>query len=332
MSVLNPTPAVLPSIWELRHCQEQSFVEFAADGRFEPRYDIPTPMLYLSNFVASNMLVSILHLYRLIRILHRRESARVELKSKLLDQARLLASEMCIIPSPTLAQAVASTGVDLIIIDREHAATNNETLHAMIMATQGTDSAAMVRVIDHNPANVKLALDMGAEGIMFPLVRTADEAAACVASMRYPPKGIRGWGAFVAHSRWGVPPMDYLPTFGDKTVCCLLIETSEAVRNIDAIFAVDGVDMAFVAPFDLSTSLGVSGQFDHPDYREAVGEIEAAAMAAKIPLGGGPANTEAEVDTLCSRGCRAFGGFDVFQIKRAVGELVEFVKARSRVT
>ncbi len=256
----------------------------------------------------------------------------MKLKVKLSDPARLLASEMCIIPSPTLAQAVASAGVDLIIIDLEHAATNNETLHAMIMATQGTDCAPLVRVIDHSPANVKLALDMGAEGIVFPLVRTADEAAACVASMRYPPHGIRGWGAFVAHSRWGVPPMDYLPTFGDRTVCCLLIETTEAVQNIDAIFGVDGVDMAFVAPFDLSTSLGVSGQFDHPAFREAVGKIEAAAMAAKIPLGGGPANTEAEVEALFSRGYRVFGGFDIFQIKRAVADLVGHVAARSRAT
>lgn len=256
----------------------------------------------------------------------------MQLKAKLLDKRRLLAMEMCIIPSATLAQAVASTGVDVIIIDREHAATNNETLHAMIMATQGTDCAPMVRVIDHNPANVKLALDLGAEGIVFPLVRTAEEATACVASMRYPPKGIRGWGAFVAHSRWGVPPMDYLPKYGDRTVCCLLIETTEAVRNIDAIFAVDGVDMAIVAPFDLSTSLDVSGQFDHPDFLEAVGTIEAAAKAANMPLGGGPANTQAEIDSLFSRGYRLAGGFDVLQIKRVVGEMVGHVKAYSQAT
>ena len=256
----------------------------------------------------------------------------MQLMAKLLDKDRLLAMEMCIIPSATLAQAVASTGVDIIIVDREHAATNNETLHAMIMATQGTDCAPLVRVIDHNPANVKLALDLGAEGIVFPLVRTAEEAAACVASMRYPPKGVRGWGAFVAHSRWGVPPMDYLPNYGHRTVCCLLIETTEAVQNIDAIFAVDGVDMAIVAPFDLSTSLGVSGQFGHPDFVEAVAKIEAAAKAAEIPLGGGPANTQAEIDALFDRGYRLVGGFDVLQIKRVVGEMVGYVKARPQAS
>ncbi|OUS04966.1 hypothetical protein A9Q96_12730 [Rhodobacterales bacterium 52_120_T64] len=183
----------------------------------------------------------------------------MKLKEKLADTQKHLSSEICIIPSARVAQALAATGLDILIVDREH--TDNETLHAMITATQGTDCTPLVRVIDHNPANVKLALDMGAEGIVFPLVRTPEEAAACVASLRYPPNGIRGWGAFVAHSRWGVAPLEYLPTYSEKIVCCLLIETVEALENIDAIFGVDGVDMAFVAPFDLSTSLGISGQF-----------------------------------------------------------------------
>jgi 4-hydroxy-2-oxoheptanedioate aldolase len=251
------------------------------------------------------------------------------LKAKLSDPARRLSSEVCIIPSATVAQAVASTGVDIIIIDREHAATNNETLHAMIAATQGTDCAPMVRVIDHNPANVKLALDLGAEAIMFPLIHTPEEAAACVASLRYPPHGVRGWGAFVAHSRWDVAPMEYLPTFGDKIVCCLLIETADALENIDAIFAVDGVDMAFVAPFDLSTSLGISGQFGNPIFIDAVRKIEAAAKKADIPLGGGPASTKAEIDDLFSRGYRIVGGFDILQLKRVVGEMVGFVRSYS---
>lgn len=256
-------------------------------------------------------------------------TSEMKLKAKLSDPTRRLSSEICIIPSATVAQAIASTGVDILIVDREHAATNNETLHAMIAATQGTDCAPLVRVIDHNPANVKLALDLGAEGIVFPLVRTAEEAAACVAALRYPPRGVRGWGAFVAHSRWDVPPMEYLPTYSEKTVCCLLIETVEALENIDAIFAVDGVDMAYVAPFDLSTSLGISGQFGNPVFVDAVRKIEAAAKNADIPLGGGPANTKAEIDELFSRGYRIVGGFDILQLKRVVGEMVSLVRSYS---
>lgn len=251
----------------------------------------------------------------------------MKLKESLADPTRHLSSEICIIPSATVAQAVASTGVDIIVIDQEHAATNNETLHAMIAATQGTDCAPLVRVIDHSPSNVKLALDLGAEGIMFPLVRTPQEAAACVASLRYPPHGIRGWGAFVAHSRWGVPPLEYLPAFAEKIVCCLLIETVEALENIDEIFAVDGIDLAYVAPFDLSTSLGISGQFSNPVFVDAVRRVEVAAKKASVPLGAGPANTKAEIDDLFSRGYRIVGGFDILQLKRVVGEMVEHVRS-----
>ena len=82
---------------------------------------------------------------------------------------------------------------------------------------------------------VKPALDAGAEGICFPLVRTADDAAECVSLLRYPPRGRRGWGPFVAHSRWGVNLFEYLPKRGDETVCMLLIETRAAVDNIETI-------------------------------------------------------------------------------------------------
>lgn len=251
----------------------------------------------------------------------------MKLKEKLTDPTYKLSSQLCIIPSATVTQALASTGIDCLIIDQEHAATNPETLHAMIAATQGTDCAPLVRVIDQNPANVKLALDLGAEGIVFPLVRTSDDAAHCVATMRYPPDGVRGWGAFVAHSRWNTSVPDYLPNFGDKTVCVLLIETPEAVENIDAIFATEGVDMAIVALFDLSTTLGVSGQFQHPKVLEAIETIERAASKANIPLGGPFATTKSEVDALFARGYRVVAGVDLLQLKAMVEKLVDYVRS-----
>ena len=251
----------------------------------------------------------------------------MKLKEKLADPTYKICSELCVIPSATVTQALAATGIDSLIIDQEHAATNPETLHAMIAATQGTDCAPLVRVIDHNPANVKLALDLGAEGIVFPLVRTPEEAAHCVATMRYPPKGVRGWGAFVAHSRWGTSVPEYLPEYGDKTVCCLLIETPEAVENIDAIFATEGVDMAIVALFDLSTTLGVSGQFQHPKVLEAVDSIEKAAQRAGMPLGGPFASTKSEVDALFARGYRIVAGVDLLQLKGIVANLVANVRS-----
>ena len=150
----------------------------------------------------------------------------------------------------------------------------------MIAATAGTPCAPLVRVPKRDEAWVKPALDLGAEGIVFPLVRTADEAAECVALPRYPPLGRRGWGPFVAHARWGVGLFDYLPRRGDEAVCVLLIETRAAVENVEAICGGEGVDGMVIAQFDLSTELGVSGRFDAAEFRGAVAHAERVILEA----------------------------------------------------
>ena len=238
-----------------------------------------------------------------------------------------LVFEACILSHPSVAQAIAAAGADMVMFDLEHGPTSYDNLHAMIAATAGTDCAPLVRVRDHAASGVKTALDMGAEGIVFPLVRDAQEAAACVATTRYPPRGVRGWGAFMAHSRWGVAAMDYLPTFGDRIVVGLLIETAEAVENIDAILGVEGIDFCFVAPFDLSTSLGAPGQFGAGRFTDAVARIETACAAAGMPLGGGPTRTAEELSALLSRGYRIIGNFDVFRLKGGIEATVAQVRA-----
>ena len=148
----------------------------------------------------------------------------------------------------------------------------------MIAATAGTLMRPAGPRAKRDDAWVKPALDLGAEGIVFPLVRTAEEAAECVALTRYPPHGRRGWGPFIAHARWGVGLFDYLPQRGDETVCMLLIETRAAVENIEAICRVEGIDGMVIGTFDLSTELGVSGRFDAPEMREAVAHLERAIL------------------------------------------------------
>ena len=103
---------------------------------------------------------------------------------------------------------------------------------------------------------MKPALDAGAEGICFPLVGSAEDAAECVSLLHYPPHGRRGWGPFVAHARSRMGLFDYLPKMGKAIVCMLLIETRAAIENIEAICKVDGVDCMVIAPFDLSTNWG----------------------------------------------------------------------------
>ncbi len=251
------------------------------------------------------------------------------LKRKLADPSRRLTTNVCVIPSAVVTQAIAAAGCDAVIIDQEHGAVGQTELHAMIAATAGTDCAPLVRVPEIGAAHVKRALDMGAEGVVFPLARTADDVRAAVETLRYPPDGVRGWGPFIAHSRWGAPMMDYLPKLGDQIVCGLLFETPEAVENIEDICAVEGVDFAIVAQFDLSTTLGVPGQFDHPDFLDAVARIEKAAFAAGLPLGGGLVSSQAEADAMFARGYRLLGGFDILRLKASVAQSVAWARSSS---
>src|SRR6185312_6440389 len=150
----------------------------------------------------------------------------------------------------------------------------------------GTTCAPLVRVPGLDEAEVKVALDAGAEGIFFPMVRSASDVERCVETVTYPPEGSRGWGPFVAHARHAVSPGAYSTTVGPHMTWCVQIETLEAVQDIDAIVRVPGVDLVMIAPFDLSCALGIEGRFDEPRFVEAVQTVERAVAQAGVALCG----------------------------------------------
>lgn len=221
------------------------------------------------------------------------------------------------IPSAVAAQATAAAGADFVVIDREHGPIGREAMHAMITAATGAGAAALVRVPSVDEAEAKVALDAGADGVLFPLVRSREDAERAVASVRYPPEGTRGWGPFVAHARHRVPLGEHLARVGPQAVCVVLLETVEAVEHADAILSVEGIDVAFVAPFDLSTALGVHGRFDAPELVGAIETLEAAARRHGVPLGGA-ALTEEQTRALLGRGYRLLvSGIDVLMLAAA---------------
>ena len=250
----------------------------------------------------------------------------MNLKDKLSNLNEKMLLEVCVIPSPVVTQAVASSGVDAIVIDQEHGAISTDKLHSMIATTAGTDCAPLVRVAEKRPEYVKIALDMGAEGIMFPLIHNAQEAKECVSMLEYPSTGKRGWGPFIAHSRWNVELMEYKNIYEKKIVCILLIETKEAVEDINNICDVKGIDAIFIAKFDLSTSLGISGDFENDNFKSSIKTIEDVARKKNIPLGGGPVNTKTEFDELCKRGYRLFANFDILRLKYSMKENISWMK------
>ena len=236
------------------------------------------------------------------------------MKHRLHHSTDRMTMHICTIPSATVTQALAAAGADAVIIDMEHGAIGYAEAHAMIAATAGTHCAPLVRIAEADARLVKRVLDLGAEGIVFPLIRTAEDARRAVASMRYPPNGNRGFGPFIAQSRWGTALTEYPAKMEDNLTCCLLVETADAVANIDEICAVEGIDLLVPAMFDLSTDLGLMGQFDHPDLLAAMGKVEAAAKAANIPLGNAALN-ETQARSLFDRGYRVIAGFDVLWLR-----------------
>jgi 4-hydroxy-2-oxoheptanedioate aldolase len=235
-----------------------------------------------------------------------------------------LAGFLNLIPSPVATQALAAAGADVVAIDQEHGPIGPESLHAMVASTAGTPCSPWVRVPRCDEAAVKTALDAGAEGIVFLLITTAESAAECVAQTRYPPKGRRGWGPFVAHSRWGVELFDYLDQRGGETVCTILIETRSAIDNIEEICKVEGIDCLTIAPFDLSTDLGVSGRLDAPELVEAVNHAERVILEARVPLGGA-ALTKEQTQALVQKGYRLlWHQFDVLMLKQFVRQTAEW--------
>lgn len=185
--------------------------------------------------------------------------------------------------SPSAAELMARAGFDWLIIDGEHGAASWDAVQAQLQAMNGSPTVPMLRVAWNDPVLVKVALDIGVKGIMFPMIRTRAEAEAAVAACKYPPAGIRGIGPGRA-SLYG-QDRDYLARANDDLLIFMIIEHYQAVENIDAILATPGLDAAFFGYADFAGSLGLTGQLDHPAVIEARDKVLAAARRAGVAAG-----------------------------------------------
>jgi len=159
--------------------------------------------------------------------------------------------------SPNVAELLAHAGFDWLVVETEHNGLDSAEIQHMLMAMNGTNTIPLVRVPSANPVFIQRALDIGAMGIVVPMVRTADEARAIVAATRYPPQGTRSFGPLRA-SRYTFDNADYLARANDHMLVMLIVETKEAVENLEAIAAVPGIDALYLGPFDLCLSLGLN--------------------------------------------------------------------------
>jgi 2-keto-3-deoxy-L-rhamnonate aldolase RhmA len=225
--------------------------------------------------------------------------------------------------TPGIGHILKSAGCDFALFDLEHSGFHFETVKSVLRYFEAADLPAIVRVPSKEYHHIARAMDMGAEGLMVPMVGTADEARRIVQSLKYHPEGGRGVALQVAHDRYRPGSVaDKFAAANRRSTFFCQIETAEGVENADAIAAVEGVDCLWVGHFDLSVSLGISGQFEHKTFKDAIDRTVAAARKHGKALGRLVPNVETGVeiheagfDFICYSG-------DVWVLHNALSEAI----------
>lgn len=185
--------------------------------------------------------------------------------------------------SPAIAELFGYAGFDYIIPDSEHAPQTSVGIQTQLQAIDHTGATPIIRIPKNDPDIMRVYLDMGALGILAPFVLNGKEAKCGADGLRYPPEGTRGWGPSRA-SRYGYNS-NYLKEANDNMIYLPIIEDNEAVKNIDEILAVKGVDSFIIGPVDLSFSLGCPHDFANAKFKDAINTITKAGLKSGKPMG-----------------------------------------------
>jgi 4-hydroxy-2-oxoheptanedioate aldolase len=189
-------------------------------------------------------------------------------------------------PSPEVVEILGWSGWDFVILDLEHGPYGPEGLPHLIRAAEAAEATPFVRVPLSAPQEVGKALDLGAAGIVIPGVTSAEAGAAAVRLTRFPPHGKRGSSPSTRQLHYsGVPFASLTEEGAPQPVVVLQVEARLATSDLGSILAIEGLDVVFIGPYDLSTSLGLPGQFDHPKVREAISEIANRAGERGVAVG-----------------------------------------------
>jgi 2-dehydro-3-deoxyglucarate aldolase/4-hydroxy-2-oxoheptanedioate aldolase len=204
-----------------------------------------------------------------------------DFKLRLTRGERLIGPFVCL-PCPESAEIMAELGFDWLILDTEHGP--YDTLTAQRLAQAAARCPCVVRVASNEEVWIKKALDIGAAGVLVPLVNTAEVAARVARACRYAPAGTRGMGGARAQ-RYGLAFEAYIAAANEGLAVIVQAEHIEAVENIEAIVAVPGIDAIFIGPYDLSASMGKPGLIDDPAVRAAIDRVRDATLKAGLKLG-----------------------------------------------
>ena len=179
--------------------------------------------------------------------------------------------------SPGIGEICKAAGCDFAVLDMEHTGFTYETVKSVVKYMHAADLPLIVRIPSREYHDIARALDVGADGVMLPMVSTVEEAKHIVKSAKYHPEGMRGVAMGLAQDRFRASPMaDAFRNNNKRTILALQIENVAGVEAADAIAALDGVDILWVGHWDLSVSLGIPGQIEHPEFRKAIERVNLA--------------------------------------------------------
>lgn len=188
--------------------------------------------------------------------------------------------------SPGVAKVLELAGAEFVIYDMEHTGTSLETVKAQVAFCRGLSIAPMVRVPRSDYHFLARALDIGCQGVMIPMVESVEQARAIVEATHYPPRGRRGAAFAFAHDDYTPgDPLAKMKAADARNLVIAQIETERGLENVEAIAAIDGIDVLWVGHFDLTNFLGIPGQFDNPIYVNALKRVVAAGRKHKKGLG-----------------------------------------------
>ena len=231
---------------------------------------------------------------------------------------------------PMLAEALSSR-VDFLWIDLEHSSLGFEEVKRHLMGIKGSNCAALVRVPWNDLVPIKRVLDIGADGVIVPMIHSADEVREAVSACLYPPEGIRGFGPTRPLDYGRIDPEEFCRESNESIITIVQIENVDAVQNVEEILAVPGLTSIAFGPNDLAGSMGHRGNPGHPDVVKAMEGVIAKADQAGVPVG---ISTGMSVDELCrwvDRGIRWLAtGVDVELLLDGLNRVITPVAAHAR--
>jgi len=196
---------------------------------------------------------------------------------------------------PAIAEIMANSGFDWLVVDLEHSVITIREAEELIRVIDLAGVVPLVRLTSNNSDQIKRVMDAGSHGVIVPMVNSAAEAERAVQAVKYPLRGKRGFGLARAQG-YGAKFKEYLEWQEKRSVIIVQIEHIDAVNNLESILSVDGIDGYIIGPYDLSGSMGIPGQFDHPDLLVVMEKIRV--IAGKMNKSGGIHIVEPDAEQL----------------------------------